>query len=148
MSNMKKHKVVIEFEREDDMKWFIESIDEARKVYVQSGARVGGVFAGIILDRVGQSLGVHRLEVDPVVRDLAERLEAATDYMDCNDPAGAEDYASSKLAVDASGVTLPDQPPTAGVSDMVRERLARARSADHAGPLMDAIRADEAAERD
>lgn len=112
MSDMKKHKVVIEFEREDDMKWFIESIDEARKVYVQSGARVGGVFAGIILDRVGQSLGVHRFEVDPVVRDLAERLETATDYMDCNDPAGAEDYAGAKLAVDASGVTLPDQPPT------------------------------------
>ena len=62
---MKKHKVVIEFEREDDMKWFIESIDEARKVYVQSGARVGGVFAGIILDRVGQSLGVHRFETEP-----------------------------------------------------------------------------------
>lgn len=109
---MKKHKVVIEFEREDDMRWFIESIDEARKVYVQSGARVGGVFAGIILDRVGQSLGVCRFEFDSVVVDLATKLEAATDYMDCNDPAGAEDYAGAKLAVDASGVTLPDQPPT------------------------------------
>ncbi len=145
---MKKHKVVIECANEEEARWFINGIETARRRYAETGQRVNGAIAGIILDRSARALSAMRFEVDPVVIDLATKLEAATDYMDCNDPAGAEDYAGAKLAVDASGVTLPDQPPTAGVSDMVRERLARARSADHAGPLMDAIRADEAAERD
>lgn len=103
-----KHKVVIECENEEEANWFIQAVEEARKRWSETGGRVNGVIAGILLDRAGLSLSAMRFEVDPVVRDLAERLDDAASAMN---PEGL-DFKEAKEAVEASGVTLPDQPPT------------------------------------
>ena len=105
---MKKHKVVIECENEEEARWFINGIETARRRYAETGQRVNGAIAGIILDRSARALSAMRFEVDPVVRDLAERLDDAASAMN---PEGL-DFKEAKEAVEASGVTLPDQPPS------------------------------------